>query len=168
MGCARTARAAAALRTSAERPAAEALRLAAIRRSFAGPGDGVGDIALQLQSRDQRTHRDAAVRQRVLAFERKLGAGKPALHILEVRVVAEAARSARLVDDDAVPAPLGDDRLRIVRTTHEHERAVVMRAAVTSTAKRVDELRVVARIRLRLAGIARALDAGSATERRHA
>ena len=85
-----------------------------------------------------------------------------------MRVVAESAAAARRVDDAAVPRALGDDRLRIVGRANQHEHAVVVRASIVDVAQVGDQARVVARVGLRLAGVARADHAGRTAKRRHA
>ena len=53
----------------------------------------------------------------------------------------------------------------IVGVAHEHQHAIIMRAAIGNAAQRRDECLVVARIRFRLAGVARTVDARRAAER---
>src|SRR6185437_16119359 len=94
-------------------------------------GDAGGSMPpLALQPHDQRSHRLAAMRELVLALERKLGSGEPRFRVLEVRVVAESARTAGNVDDAPVPCTFGDDRLRVGSMPQEDKHAAVMRAAV--------------------------------------
>ncbi len=54
-----------------------------------------------LDALDERAHRPAAMRHRVLLRERHFGAGQSGRQVDEVRVVAEAAVPARRVDDRA-------------------------------------------------------------------
>jgi hypothetical protein len=88
-----------------------------------------------------------------------------------MRVVAEAALAARRVDDLAVPQPVGDHRLRIVGVAHQHQRAVVVGAAVgvpgelARPAARCSRRRPAA---VEVGGIARRAHAGRAAQRRHA
>ena len=102
-----------------------------------------------------------------LRLRRQLGTGEARRGIEKIRVVAEAAAAARRIDDRPVPAPVGEDWLGIGRMAHQHQHAVVMGATIGHACELGDELRVVARIGLRIAGVARRLHAGRAAQRRH-
>src|SRR4029450_13578965 len=106
------------------------------------------------QSRNQRTDRLAAMRQLVLPVERQLGAGHAGRSIEEMRIVAEAARAARSVDDRSVPRSLGDNRLRILRMADELEHTRIVRAPVGDACERFDQLRIVGNVGPGLACIA--------------
>src|ERR1041385_3658994 len=82
------------------------------------------------EPREKRPHRLAAMRAIVLPRRRKLGSGEPRFGIQEMRVVAETAGTARGVDDRAVPAALGQNRLGILAVAHQRQHAVIMRAAI--------------------------------------
>src|SRR5678815_161018 len=69
---------------------------------------------LVVKARDQRADRFAAMRELVLALERKLGTRQAGLRVEKMRVVAESPGAARLVDDRSVPGALRQDRLGIV------------------------------------------------------
>jgi hypothetical protein len=107
----------------------------------------------------------AAVRNGVLLILAEFGTGLAEFRDKEIGVVAEAALSAWGVDDFAVPAALGDQRLGVVGIAHQHHHAVVVRAAAGLPREGGDELFVVARIGFRLARIAGGIHAGRAVER---
>jgi hypothetical protein len=73
----------------------------------------------------------------------------------EVRIVAEAVVAARGVDRFRRASAVGDHRLRVVGMAHVHQHAVVVGRFVLVRGQVGDQLFVVARVRLRLAGIAR-------------
>ncbi len=83
----------------------------------------------------------------------------------EQRVVAEAAAAARLVDDLAVPARVGDQRLRVVRRAHGGQHARVVRAPVAFARQPSQQFVVVARVVGRFAGKARGQHARCALQR---
>src|SRR5215471_13212274 len=117
---------------------------------------------------EKSAYRLAAVRQLVLPLHGKLGARQARRRVEKMRIVAEPSAAARSVDDAAVPAPIGEDRLGIGFMADECEHAVVVCPPVGDSCQIGDELFVVARVGFWFAGVARRLDAGRAAERNHA
>src|SRR5689334_18019835 len=99
------------------------------------------------------------MRALVLLRGRKLGAGEPGLEVEKMRVISESAAAAWRVDDGAVPATFGENRLGVVAMAQQREHAVVMRTAVGHARELRDELFVVSPVRSGRAGIARRLHA---------
>ncbi len=87
----------------------------------------------------------------------------------------EAMRAARRVDNFAIPAAFGNDRLRIFGVTHQHERGEVVCVAITGGVgvrrELLDQVAIVRGIRFLASGacrVARGIHARRAAEDRHA
>ncbi len=74
-----------------------------------------------------------------------------------MRIVAEATVAALFVNYLAVPFALGDQRLGIVGMAHQHQHAVIMRAAVGNALHLAQQFLVVAASDFGLSGIARGI-----------
>src|SRR5215467_3811356 len=74
--------------------------------------------ALFPKQREQPAERLTAVAHGVLRARCEFGRGLAEIGEIEVRVIAEAAATARRGDDLAVPASLGDQGLGVLRVAH--------------------------------------------------
>ena len=113
---------------------------------------------------DEAGERLAAVREAVLFDGVEFGRGDAALGQEEQRVVAEAAVTAVVVDDRAVPFAFGDDRLRVVGVADEDDQRNEVRTPIGLSGEVGEQLFVVARIGFGFAGVARRIDARRAAE----
>src|SRR5215831_4493176 len=130
-----------------------------------------------LELRQEPPHRLAAMAKEVLLALLELGGRLVEIAQVEMRVVAEAVGAARLRQDLARPARLGDDRLRVLGVAHQHNHAVVVGAPVVLAVQQGDQLLVVAQIlglaprrrpRLRRAGEPRRMHARPSVQRANA
>ena len=112
----------------------------AIARSPSACARLTPDASSSRSSRNASAARSACPRWLIAFFSsgvssRRRAARAPAA---EMRIVAETVRAARSGDDFPVPAAFGDQRLGIVGVAHQHDHAVVVRAAVAACAQRRD------------------------------
>src|SRR6185312_16836753 len=119
----------------------------------------------RLQELEQPGQRLAPVAEAVLFLRRELGRGFAERGEPEEGIVAKAAGSARRGCDLAVPFGLGHERTGVRGAAHEDKNAYVVRLSVALAFQFPKQLFVVARIRPRLARIARRMHARRAAQR---
>mgnify|MGYP000940731849 CR=1 FL=1 len=116
------------------------------------------------QPGEQRLQRLATMAEAIFLFRPQLRRRTLMLRYPEQRVVTKTARALRCRRDFAMPCALGNDRLRIVGVTYQHQHTVEMRTPVGYSCQSLQQFLVIALIAFRFAGIARRQDTGSPIE----